>query len=138
MAKLRVAIATYNEEKNIEACLNSVKDLADEIVIVDGSSTDDTVALAKHLNARVHITNNPPIFHINKQKALAMASHEWILQLDADERVSTELAKEIKEVIAMDEQRLEAYEQHLPNRELFLRHQQLVEQRDGKIGMNDV
>ncbi len=96
MGSLTVALATFNEEKNLADCLESVKNLADEIVIVDGSSTDDTVEIAKRYNAKIRITNNPPIFHINKQKAIGMATKDWILQLDADERVTSESAKEIQ------------------------------------------
>jgi len=96
---ISVVLATYNEEKNIERCLKSVEELADEIVIVDGSSTDKTVEIAKKFNAKVHVTDNPPNFHINKQKAIDHAKSEWILQMDADEVVSPELAKEIEQVI---------------------------------------
>lgn len=132
--KLSVILATFNEENNLPACLDSVKDLADEIVIVDGSSTDRTVEIAKSYHAKVVITDNPPIFHINKQKALDLATHQWILQLDADERVSKALAGEIKKVITMSKQELESYQDTLPHKALFLRHQKLLEQRDGTIG----
>lgn len=96
---LSVVLATFNEEKNIAKCLESVKNLADEIVIVDGSSTDSTVEIAKKYRAKVLITDNPHIFHINKQKAIDIATKDWILQLDADERVSKELEREILTVI---------------------------------------
>lgn len=96
---ISVALATFNEEKNLHDCLASVKDLADEIVVVDGSSTDKTVEIAKQFGAKVLITNNPPIFHLNKQKAIDACTGDWILQLDADERVSPELAKEILSTI---------------------------------------
>lgn len=96
MATLSVVLATFNEEKNLPDCFNSIKDLTDEIIVVDGGSSDKTLEIAKRYKARVIITNNPPIFHINKQKAIDRATKEWILQLDADERVSPELAKEIK------------------------------------------
>lgn len=132
--KLSVVLATFNEEKNIADCLFSVKELADEIVIVDGSSMDKTVELAKTFGAKVTITDNPAIFHINKQKALDLASGEWVLQLDADERVGKELAREVEKVINMSEEELEKYEQTLSNEKLFLRHQKIVEERDGKIG----
>ena len=99
MQKLSVALATFNEESNIASCLESVKDLASEIVVVDGSSKDKTVEIAKKYGAKVKVTDNPPIFHINKQKALNMATGDWILQLDADEHVSGELADEIKKVV---------------------------------------
>ena len=99
MIKLSVVLATYNEEKNLPACLRAVKGLADEIVIVDGSSTDRTREIAKEYGARVKVTTNKPNFHINKQMAIDAAKGDWILQLDADEIVSPELAKEISEVI---------------------------------------
>lgn len=137
MAKLTVALATFNEETNLPDCLASIKNIASEIVIVDGSSTDKTVEIARQFGAKVHVTDNPPIFHINKQKALEMATGDWILQLDADERVSKPLASEIQKVIAMDEKELEEYQQTLPQRSLFLRHQKLLEQRDGSLGTNE-
>ncbi len=96
---LSVVLAVYNEEKNLTDCLNSIKDLADEIVIVDGGSSDRTIDIANTFNAKVIKTNNPPIFHINKNMAIDAAKSDWILQLDGDERVSPQLLKEIKEVI---------------------------------------
>lgn len=135
--KLSVALAVYNEEKNLAACLESVKDITDDIVIVDGTSTDGTVAVAKKFGARVLITDNPPIFHINKQKAIDMTKHEWVLQLDADERVSPELAKEIDKITHMTDEEVEKYQEDIPNIKLFLRHQKLLEKRDGHIGTRD-
>ncbi len=137
MKKLTVALATYNEESNLSECLESVKDLANEIVIVDGSSTDRTIEIARKFDSKIVITNNPPIFHINKQKALDLATNEWILQLDADERVSPKLAQEIKKVIDMSDEELKDYQQNLPSKKLFLRHQKLLEERDGRIGASD-
>jgi len=99
MAKVSVVLAVFNEEENLPACLDSVKDLADEIIVVDGGSSDRTVEIAKKYGAKVVVTDNPPIFHINKQKAIDMATKDWILQLDADERVTPELREEIKKVI---------------------------------------
>ena len=97
---LTVAMATYNEAANIERCLRSVRDIADEIVIVDGGSTDKTVSIAKKLGATVISTTNPQIFHINKQKALEASHGEWILQMDADETVNESLREEIKFVMS--------------------------------------
>jgi len=99
MGKLSVVLATFNEEKNIGDCLGSVRQLADEIVVVDGSSTDKTVPLARKYTQKIIITSNKPMFHINKQMAVDEATGSWILQLDADERVSKELAAEILEVV---------------------------------------
>ncbi len=94
-----VVLATFNEEKNLPGCLDSVRDLADEIIVVDGSSKDKTVEIAKKYRAKVIVTQNLPIFHINKQKAIDLATKDWILQLDADERVTPELIREIKSEI---------------------------------------
>lgn len=83
----------------MDRCLESVKGLAEEIVIVDGGSTDRTPEIAKKFGAKVFVKDNPPIFHINKQRANDLASGEWVLQLDADEVVSPQLKKEIKDTI---------------------------------------
>ncbi|MCJ7792456.1 MAG: glycosyltransferase family 2 protein [Candidatus Marinimicrobia bacterium] len=98
MNKISVCIATFNEEENLKDCLDSVK-WAEEIVIVDGQSTDKTVALAKKYTDKVIIRKNPLMFHLNKQKAFAAATQDWILYLDADERVSEKLKKEILAVV---------------------------------------
>lgn len=124
--KLSLCIATHNEESNLPGCLESVKDLVDEMIIVDGSSTDRTVEIAKKFGARVIITDNPSMFHINKQKALDAAKGEWILQLDADERVSLSLAAEIRTITHMTEKKIEEYQQKLPERNLFLRHERII------------
>lgn len=99
---LSVVLAVYNEEENIANCLTSVKNIANEIVIVDGGSKDKTVEIAKSYKAKVIQTSNPVNFHINKNKAIDTATKDWILQLDADEVLSDGLLKEIKEVINMD------------------------------------
>lgn len=132
--KISAAIATFNEEDNIGPCLESVVNLVDEIVVVDGSSTDRTVEIAKSFGAKVEIRPNHPIFHINKQRSFDLTNGDWILYLDADERVSPALAKEIKQIIAMSDQELEQYQLKLKNRRLFLRHQMLLEDRDGRVG----
>ncbi len=130
--KLSIAVATFNEEKNIERCLTSVRDIADEIVIVDGTSTDRTVEIATKFNAKIIVTSNPPIFHINKQKAIDATSGDWILQLDADEVVGKKLSEEIKKVIDMSNDEIVDYEKNIP--ELFRRHQEILDNRDGKVG----
>jgi len=96
--KLSVALATFNEEKCLSDCLGSVEGLADEIVVVDGSSTDKTAEIAKSFGAKVIVTDNKLLFHLNKQQAIDECKGEWILQLDADEVVTPELAEEIKKV----------------------------------------
>lgn len=100
---ISIVLATYNEEKNLSACLESVRDFADEIVIVDGTSQDNTVRIAKKFGAKVIVTENQKNFHINKQKAIDMATKEWVLQLDADERVTPKLWAEIQSVMEKKE-----------------------------------
>lgn len=103
--KLSLCIATFNEEKNIHYPLDSAYDLVDEVVIVDGGSTDRTVEIAKSYGEKVRImpTVNLKMFHKNKQKAIEAAKGDWILQLDADEELSEELKTEIKLVTGVEE-----------------------------------
>src|SRR5690242_6775635 len=109
--KLSVALAVFNEEANIGKCLESVKMIADEMMVVDGTSTDRTVEIAKSFGAKVIITDNPPMFHINKMKAINACQGDWILQLDADEVVSKKLAEEIIKVIQMSDREMEEYQE---------------------------
>ncbi len=95
---ISVVLATHNEAANLAACLDSVKTWADEIVVVDGESTDDTVKLAKKYHARVIETTNKLNFHINKQMANQAAKGDLIVSLDADEVVDAELARFIKKI----------------------------------------
>lgn len=118
MKKLSVVLAVYNEEDNLGDCLKSIENLADEVVIVDGGSTDKTIDIAKHFKANIIQTSNPAIFHINKNKAIDGATAEWILQLDADERVSKELGKEIKDILQQDIHEINGY--WVPRSNLFL------------------
>lgn len=144
--KLSVVLATRNEEKNIDRCLRSVRPIADEIIIFDESSTDDTVKIAKKFGAKVFETDHNDNFHVTKQKAIDKANGEWILQMDADEVVTPALAKEIEQVInsgnkellsrvvpfsSINHQSLAISHNQL---KLFIRHQHLIERRDGKIG----
>lgn len=135
--KLSIVLATYNEEQNIGPCLESVRKIADEVVVVDGSSNDKTRGIARSFGARVIKRKNYPVFHINKQRALEEARYEWILQLDADERVTAQLADEIKKVTRMSGTEIEKYQEKLSKRKLFLRHQALLAKRDGPIGTKE-
>lgn len=94
--RISAAVATYNEENNIVDCLKSLKQFADEIIVVDGHSTDRTISLAKDLGAKVIETTNKPMFHINKNLAIDNCTNPWIFLIDADERVNETLAQEIK------------------------------------------
>lgn len=97
--KLSVVLSTFNEEKNIGDCLKSVKDIADEIIVFDESSTDKTREIGESLGAEVFKVKHEALFHITKQKAIDAATGDWILQLDADERVTPSLGEEIRKVV---------------------------------------
>lgn len=133
--KLSVVLATRNEEANIGPCLESVKDIADEIVVVDEESSDRTRNIAARYRAKIYEVKHEPIFHKTKQKALDLATGDWILQLDADERVSENLAKEIKEVIQAENQEI-LNRRHSDGKKvrLFQKHQKLIEEREGSLG----
>jgi glycosyltransferase involved in cell wall biosynthesis len=99
MKNLSVALAVFNEEQNLGACLKSVCGWVKEIVIVDGESTDRTVEIAQKFGAKVIKVQNQKNFHINKMMAINECKGEWILQLDADEIVSQKLKNEILQAI---------------------------------------
>lgn len=117
---LSVAIAVYNEEGNIDACLAPVSLFADEIIVVDGGSTDMTVKKARKYTSKIIRTNNPAIFHINKQKALDACRGKWILQLDADERVTTGLRNEIIRAVLKKDNDVHGY--FIPRKNYFWGH----------------
>ncbi len=119
---LSVVLATYNEEKNLANCLQAVKDIADEFIVVDGQSSDNTTEIAKKFKAKVFTVPNQPIFHINKQLALEKAKGDWILQLDADEIVDTELKQEIKKIINSPISAINYSGYYLKRKNYFLGH----------------
>lgn len=133
--RLSVVVATRNEEANLTRCLNSVKSIANEIVVVDEHSTDKTKEIAESFGAKVFLEPHHAIFHVTKQVALDKATGDWILQLDADETVTPELAKEILEVVVNPQP--STYSIPRDKLKLFIRHQKLLESRDGKIGTNN-
>jgi hypothetical protein len=96
---LTVLIPTFNEAENIRECIESVADLASEILVMDNFSSDETPEIARHLNATVHqrAFDN---FSTNKNAAIELAACEWILILDADERLTPALREEIATVVA--------------------------------------
>jgi glycosyltransferase involved in cell wall biosynthesis len=94
MEKLSVVVITFNEELNIERCLNSVKNIADDIVIVDSYSTDNTKEIAEKLGARVILQKF--LGHIEQKNfAISQAKYPFILSLDADEAIDEKLEQEI-------------------------------------------
>ena len=96
--KVSVVISAYNEEEKIEKCLSSVKDLADEIIFVDNSSTDGTVKIARKYTDKIFIRKNNLMLNVNKNFGFTKATSDWILSLDADEQVTPELASEIMQL----------------------------------------
>jgi len=93
-APLSVTIITLNEESNIKRAINSVN-WADEIIVVDSGSQDQTCTIASQLGAKV-VKNNWPGFGQQKNYAHDLAKNDWILNIDADEEVTDSLAKEIQ------------------------------------------
>ncbi len=148
--KLSVVLATRNEEENIGPCLESIEKIADEIIVVDEGSGDATVEIAKKYNAKVYSVKHEPIFHKTKQKAINYAKGDWILQLDADERVTKELREEIKNVInssnndllnrvlSRPERTLSEVERGVEGSQakikLFRRHEEVIKRREGHLG----
>lgn len=100
MPKVTATLITRNESANIDAALASVR-WADEIVVVDSESTDDTVPLARRYTDRIEIRPWPG-YSAQKNYAASLASNDWILSLDADERVTPELAAEIRSLLASE------------------------------------
>lgn len=106
MPRLSAIVIAQNEAANIGACLDSVA-FADERIVVDGGSRDDTVSIAEARGARV-VSHAFAGFGAQKNFALSLASGDWVLSIDADERVSSALAQAIQHVIAAP--RADAYE----------------------------
>jgi len=98
MTKLSVIVITKNEAHNIEDCLKSV-DFADEIILFDSGSTDNTVEIARRYTPHVTVTADWPGDGPQKNRALAKTTGNWVLCLDADERVTPPLAEEIKKIL---------------------------------------
>jgi glycosyltransferase involved in cell wall biosynthesis len=97
--RISVVISAYNEEKNLPDCLASVK-FADEIIVVNNSSTDRTEEIAKKYTHHIITQKNDPLkIDLQKNTGFAKTSGEWILSIDADERIPEELAEEIKRVL---------------------------------------
>ena len=173
--KLSVVLATRNEEANIGECLKSVQDNLltplrqgyegqGEIIVFDEKSDDKTVEIAEKYGAKVKTFVHTTNFHQTKQKAIDAATGEWVLQLDADERVSPKLGKEITAVVSSTNEELLNRVVYHPERsssknneaegsrektnsirflhsgrngkkpEIFQRHQRLIEEREGHLG----
>ena len=93
--KPSVVISAYNEEGRLAECLKSVSTIAQEIIVVDNSSTDSTEKIAREFTDKVYTRKNNIMLNTNKNFGFSKAQSEWILNLDADERLTSELAEEI-------------------------------------------
>jgi glycosyltransferase involved in cell wall biosynthesis len=96
---LSAIIITRNEAHNLHDCLQSMQGLVDEIIVVDSQSTDATIAIAKQHGAKVAQPADWPGFGPQKNRALDLTTCDWVFSIDADERVTPELAGEIKSLL---------------------------------------
>ncbi len=108
MVMLSVIVLTHNEASLIDTCLKSVVGLADEIVVVDDASGDNTVEIARQYTPYVYIEPMQSFSH-QRNFGLLKVSGDWVFYLDADERVSAGLADEIKHTMASDTPRFGAW-----------------------------
>jgi len=99
-AKLSAIIPTFNEEENLRECLESVR-WADEVLVVDSFSQDRTVEIASELGARV-VQHEYVNSAAQKNWAIPLALHPWVLLVDADERVTLDLRDEIRELLTVE------------------------------------
>lgn len=95
---LTVAVLTHNEAHRIEACLRSAA-FADQILVVDSDSTDDTVAIARRLGAEVHVYSDWQGFAVQRNRLLAHAKGDYIFFLDADEVITPAFQKEVQTIV---------------------------------------
>ena len=102
MSRLCIIILTKNEEKDIEAAIQNARQCADEVLVVDSGSTDRTVELAKKNGARVVFREWDNDFAAQRNFALTQTAADWVLYLDADERLNEPLAKRICDIMAAD------------------------------------
>lgn len=115
--RLSVIIITLNEVDNIRACLESVA-WADEIVVLDCGSEDDTIAICREFTSKVIVNRQWPGFGPQKNMALDHATGEWVFSIDADERVTPQLKKEIESIIHSDSTKYNIYS--VPRQAFFL------------------
>jgi glycosyltransferase involved in cell wall biosynthesis len=103
MPKLTLSMIVKDEESNLRDCLESVKDIADEIVIVDTGSKDRTLDIAREFDAQIHHFNWIDDFSAARNYALSKSTGDWILYLDADERLRKDSIPELKKIIATND-----------------------------------
>ena len=101
MATLSVALIVKNEELNLAECLDTVK-WADEIVLLDAGSSDKTIEIAKQYTDKVFINADWQGYGVQRQRLQEFTSCDWVLMLDADERLTPELISTVKDVLKED------------------------------------
>lgn len=104
MSSLSIVMIVKNEAESIEKSIKSVNSIADEIVILDSGSTDNTVEICQMLGARVHVNQQWPGYGKQRQIAQGYASSEWVFMLDADEEFTDELREEVRQIVLENEQ----------------------------------
>ena len=119
--QLTVIIPCKNEEKNIRACVESVHDLADELVIADSLSTDSTLAIVRAIGGCRIIQREFLGYADFKNWAISQATHRWVLLVDADERVPPELSAEIRDILAEPRPGIDGY--WIYRRNFFMGHE---------------
>lgn len=120
-ARLTVLIPCKNERSNIRACIESARPIADEILVADSLSTDDTLDIVRAMGG-CRIIEREFVGYVDfKNWAIPQASHEWVLIVDADERVTPELAEEIRGVLADPDERIDGY--WIRRRHFYFGHQ---------------
>lgn len=115
--KLSLCMIVKNEEKTLPVCLESVKNIVDEIIIVDTGSTDKTIEIAQSYGAKVHSFEWVDDFSAARNESLQYAVGDWILYLDADERISPDNAAKIREVITNSDIAAVNMIEHIPQEE---------------------
>src|SRR3989344_4976986 len=94
---ISAVISAYNEEKMIGDCLKSLQNIANEIILIDNTSHDQTVEIAKKFTNKIFIRPNDPVMlNKNKNFGFSKATCGWIISLDADERATKQLSAEIR------------------------------------------
>ena len=122
MPTLSVYIICKNESLSIRECLESVT-WADEIVVLDSGSTDDTLEIAKQFTDKVYVNEDWQGFGVQKQRAQSYTTGDWVLTIDADERVTPKLKEDIQNIINLNDQSKVYAVPILPNVfGYFLRH----------------
>ena len=99
---ITVLIQTYNEEKNVEACIESLKGLTDDVIVVDSESTDNTVSVTQKLGVKIFTVPHVDYVEPAREFGIKKTESEWVFILDADERMTPELAQEIKKSLSAD------------------------------------